>query len=85
MFWFARATISERWTGLKDAKSDMPAEQIEQLFASIEPVFVDLATGREVDEGDPETYDQQKAKKDPEVNAADSAYPQKRRERINSG
>lgn len=41
------------------------AAEIERLFESIEPVFVELATGQEVEGGDPDTYDQQKAKKDP--------------------
>ncbi len=50
---------------LKDGDVDMAAEEVESIFASIDAVFVDLETGDEVDAGDPDTYDQQKAKKDP--------------------
>jgi Na+-transporting NADH:ubiquinone oxidoreductase subunit C len=52
--------------GLKDADTNLPAEEVERIFASIDAVFVDLASGEEVEGGDPNTYDQQKAKKDPQ-------------------
>lgn len=51
--------------GLKAGDAGLPAEEVDRLFASIDAVFVDLATGEEVDAGDPDTYDQQKAKRDP--------------------
>ncbi len=51
--------------GLKDADEKLPAEEVESRFASIEAVFVDLQTGEEVEGGDPNAFDQQKAKKDP--------------------
>ena len=41
------------------------ATEVESRFASFEAVVVDLATGQEVADIDPTTFDQQKAKKDP--------------------
>ncbi|MDH3403822.1 MAG: Na(+)-translocating NADH-quinone reductase subunit C [Acidobacteriota bacterium] len=51
--------------GLKAPGADLSAAEVDRLFAAIDQVFVDLATGEEVEDGDPETYDQQKAKRDP--------------------
>jgi len=50
--------------GLIEPGATPAPEEVERLLANAEPVLVDLETGREV-EGDPETYDQQRAKRDP--------------------
>jgi Na+-transporting NADH:ubiquinone oxidoreductase subunit C len=47
-----------------------PAERVEELFSTFKGVFVDLETGEEVEGGNPDTYDQQKAKKDPATSHA---------------
>lgn len=44
----------------------MSAEEINQRFESFRPVVVDLDTGEVVEDVDPTTFDQQKAKKDPD-------------------
>ena len=51
--------------GIVETGAKITSEQVAELFASIRPAFVDLATGREIEGGDPDSYDQQKAKKDP--------------------
>lgn len=51
--------------GLMGAKEKIPAEEVEQRFAKFRPVVIDLATGEEAPDIDPETFDQKKAKKDP--------------------
>lgn len=52
--------------GLVASGDEISTERIGQLFASVEPVLVDLSTGEEVVTGEEAaTYDQQKAKKDP--------------------
>jgi Na+-transporting NADH:ubiquinone oxidoreductase subunit C len=56
--------------GIVEQGQEVPAEEIERLFASVEPAFVELSSGREVEGGDPDTYDQQKAKKDPATSTA---------------
>jgi len=53
--------------GLIEADADVTAEQVEELFGSFSSVFVELATGQEVEGGDPDLYDQQKAKKNPDT------------------
>lgn len=51
--------------GIVEPGEEITAAEIESLFESIRPVFVELASGREVEGGEPDTFDQQKAKKDP--------------------
>jgi Na+-transporting NADH:ubiquinone oxidoreductase subunit C len=51
--------------GLVEAGEKVTSERVAELFVSIRPAFVDLATGREVEGGDVDSYDQQKAKRDP--------------------
>lgn len=51
--------------GLLGADESVPPEEVEKRFASFQPVVIDLETGEEAPEIDPETFDQQKAKKDP--------------------
>ena len=51
--------------GLMEADEKIPAEEVRERFSSFRPVVIDLATGEEAPEIDAETFDQQKAKKDP--------------------
>jgi Na+-transporting NADH:ubiquinone oxidoreductase subunit C len=51
--------------GLIEPDAKVSADEVATLFASIRPAFVDLASGSEVEGGDPEAYDQRKAQKDP--------------------
>ena len=53
--------------GLVAAGEKVPAADAERMFASIETAFVDLVSGEEVAGSDPEHYDQQQAKRDPEL------------------
>ena len=54
--------------GLVTSDEQVTNERIEELFASVEPVLVDLATGEEMVFGDEAAaFDQQKAKKDPAI------------------
>lgn len=54
--------------GLVDSEEKVSQQQIEELFASVEPVLVDLVTGEEVTTGEEAAvFDQQKAKKDPAI------------------
>ncbi|MDA8018264.1 MAG: Na(+)-translocating NADH-quinone reductase subunit C [Thermoanaerobaculia bacterium] len=46
-------------------KDDVSAEQINELFGQYRAKVIDLATGEEVADIDPTTFDQRKAKKDP--------------------
>ncbi len=50
--------------GLMQLGEKLAEEEVEKRFASFQPVLVDLATGQEVD-GDTETFNQQKVKKNP--------------------
>lgn len=50
--------------GIAGPREKLTRAEIEQRFAPIEPVVVDLETGEETDV-DPHTFDQQAAKKDP--------------------
>lgn len=49
------------------AKSDekISKEEIQKRFERFQPVLVDLATGKEIDDANAGAFDQQKAKKDP--------------------
>lgn len=51
--------------GLMKQGEKLDATGIEARFATVEAVVVDLASGEEQADVDPETFDQQKAKKDP--------------------
>lgn len=51
--------------GMLEPDEEVEAEEVERRFASFEPVVVDLETGEELPDIDPNTFDQQKAKKDP--------------------
>lgn len=53
-------------SGLMQPGEDLTRTEIEERFSTVEPVVVDLESGKEVEDIDPTTYDQQKAKKDPE-------------------
>jgi len=50
--------------GKIEADAKLPLEEVEAFYAKAETVLVDLKTGHEV-EGDTETFDQQKVKKNP--------------------
>ncbi len=68
----ANATLDKRKNvlsaaGLIEAGQAVSAEQVEQLFENIEAVAVELESGEENADIDPATYDQQKARKDPEM------------------
>jgi Na+-transporting NADH:ubiquinone oxidoreductase subunit C len=56
--------------GLANPEENLSAAQIEQRFAAIKPVVVDLETGEEVAGVDAAAYDQQKAKSDPAMSRA---------------
>ena len=45
------------------------------MFSTFEATFVDLETGREIEGGDTDTYDQQKAKKNPATSRAVDSNP----------
>lgn len=51
--------------GLAKPEENLTAEQVQERFANVKPVVVDLETSEEVTAVDPATYDQQKAKADP--------------------
>jgi Na+-transporting NADH:ubiquinone oxidoreductase subunit C len=51
--------------GLAKPEEKLSPEQIEERFAAVKAVVVDLETGEEVSAVDPTAYDQQKAKNDP--------------------
>lgn len=51
--------------GLLSADEKIPMQEIHQRFEAVDPVVVDLETGRPVDDVDPKTFDQQAALKDP--------------------
>ena len=64
-------------TGLLKAGETPSAEQVQEIFAkSIRPKIINLKTGDYV-EGDPNTFDQLKASKDPEQSQAAPANPAK--------
>jgi len=64
--------------GLKEPDEKLDKEEMIARFESgLEPRVVDLATGEYVDDIDPLEYDQQKAKKDPELSRAVSPNPSK--------
>lgn len=52
--------------GLLSSDEEADKEEIEKRFASFTPMVVDLETGKEVPDVDPATYDQRKARVDPE-------------------
>ncbi len=52
--------------GLVESGESVEASVIEERFAKFEPVVIDLETGKELPDVDPTTFDQRKAKKDPE-------------------
>jgi Na+-transporting NADH:ubiquinone oxidoreductase subunit C len=51
--------------GLVQAGEPVSAQQVEELFEAIRPVVLDLDTGEPAEGVDPESFDQQEAKKDP--------------------
>jgi Na+-transporting NADH:ubiquinone oxidoreductase subunit C len=51
------------------------ANRVEELFSTFKGVFVDLETGQEVEGGNPDAYDQQKAKKNPATSHAVAENP----------
>ncbi len=53
--------------GLVQSDEDVSAEEIESRFASFVPVVIDLKTGEELPDVDPNTFDQRKAKKNPDT------------------
>ncbi len=61
--------------GLMAAKEKIPPEEVEKRFASFRAVVIDLATGEEAPEIDADTFDQQKAKKDPARSRVAPANP----------
>ena len=52
--------------GLVQSGERVEASVIEERFAKFQPVVIDLATGTELSDVDPDTFDQRKAKKDPD-------------------
>lgn len=68
----ANAVLEKRRNVLQAAGLMKPGDkltpaEIEAAFASVDAVVVELATGEEVSGVDPKTFDQQKAKKDPQA------------------
>lgn len=64
-FKFKQVNVLEA-AGLAEAGEKLTADDIEERFAGVETVLVDLATGEEVATGEEaQAFDQQKAKKDP--------------------
>ena len=51
--------------GLMKTGEKLSADEVEKRFATVEPVVIDLATGEVAAGVDPQTFDQEKAKKDP--------------------
>lgn len=51
--------------GLRQTDEKLDAAEVEARFQNIRAKLVDLATGDEVDGGDPVAFDQQRAKRDP--------------------
>ncbi|MEM1180349.1 MAG: Na(+)-translocating NADH-quinone reductase subunit C [Acidobacteriota bacterium] len=51
--------------GLLEAGEAIAPEEVEKRFASFTPVVVDLATGQELADVDPVTFDQRKVRNDP--------------------
>jgi Na+-transporting NADH:ubiquinone oxidoreductase subunit C len=51
--------------GMLGPDEEIEAATVEERFASFEPVVIDLDTGKKVEDIDPTTFEQQKAKKDP--------------------
>ncbi len=61
--------------GLMEAKEKISPEEVEKRFANFRLVVIDRRTGEEAPEIDPETFDQQKAKKDPARSTEAPANP----------
>ena len=55
--------------GLLDPDEKVPPAEIEKRFASFRPVVIELATGEEAPDVDPNLFDQQKAKKNPDTSS----------------
>ena len=53
--------------GLVESGEKVEASVVEERFAKFQPVVVDLETGEELSDVDPTTFDQRKAKKDPDM------------------
>ena len=53
--------------GLKAADEKLPAAEIEERFATIEAVVINLESGEELADVEPAGFDQQKAKRDPDT------------------
>ena len=61
--------------GLKQEDEKLTAEEVQQRFASIEMKVIDLASGDQVPDVDPTTFDQQDLAKDPETSSAVERNP----------
>lgn len=66
----ANATLEKRnnvlqAAGLTEPGENLPAEEVEELFSTIETVVVELQTGEAVSDVDAETFDQQDEASDP--------------------
>ena len=59
--------------GLLEAGEPITTEEVEERFARFQPVVIDLEKGEEVTDIDPLTFDQRKARNDPE--SSDAAPP----------
>lgn len=61
--------------GLIEPDAKVSAEEVLSLFSTFEAVFVDLENGQELPDGDTDTYDQQKAKKNPAISHEVASNP----------
>ena len=61
--------------GVVEADADVSAAEVESLFSSFEATFVELQSGREIEGGDTDTFDQRKAQKNPETSVAVDPNP----------
>lgn len=67
------AVLAMKQQILRVAGLDDPDRPVEESFASIETLIIDLSTGQIADDIDPETFDLQKASRDPETSEAIAA------------
>ena len=57
-------------SGLAGDDEELTSEEVERRFANIQQVIINLETGNEVPDGDPLTFDQRRAAKDPATSRA---------------
>ena len=57
-------------SGVAGDDEELTSEEVERRFANIQQVIINLETGNEVPDGDPLTFDQRRAAKDPATSRA---------------